>query len=205
MFACACRAILRAHSLIENNNQRFLSSVYTSKISLTNLYSKKQEEGPVKLKVDNIQVIDEDTDVEKFSGVIPLDKIQIQYSRSSGPGGQNVNKVNSKVFVRFNVDDADWIPDWVKPKIKEQQANKITKNGDFIVTSEKTRKQILNQADCLDKIRHMIFQASILPKELTPEQKAVIEKRERAANEKRIQEKKRRSLLKRSRSMSVLE
>jgi glutaredoxin 2 len=58
-----------------------------------------------------------------------------------------------------------------------QQANKITKNGDFIVTSEKTRKQILNQADCLDKIRHMIFQASILPKELTPEQKAVIEKR----------------------------
>lgn len=46
-----------------------------------------------------------------------------------------------------------------------------------MVKSEKTRKQMLNQADCLDKIRHMIFQASILPKELTPEQLALIKQR----------------------------
>lgn len=45
------------------------------------------------------------------------------------------------------------------------------------MTSEKTRKQMLNQADCLDKIRHAIFQASVLPKELTQEQKDLIKKR----------------------------
>ena len=58
-----------------------------------------------------------------------------------------------------------------------QQPNRVTKDGDLIMASEKTRKQILNQADCLEKIRHIIFQASTLPKELTPEQKELIKKR----------------------------
>lgn len=101
--------------------------------------------------------------------------------------------------MRFNVDEASWIPDWIKPRLKEQQPNRVTKNGDFVVTSEKTRKQILNQADCLDKIRNMIFQASVLPKELTPEQKALIKKRQEAADKRRIEEKRRRSLLKQAR------
>jgi len=47
----------------------------------------------------------------------------------------------------------------------------------MIVSSDKTRKQILNQADCLEKIRHMVFQASIKPKEITPEEIALQKKR----------------------------
>ena len=58
-----------------------------------------------------------------------------------------------------------------------QQTGKINKEGYLIIKSEKTRKQILNQADCLDKVRHMIFQACVKPKELTEEDKQKIEKR----------------------------
>lgn len=47
---------------------------------------------------------------DKFNGVIPMNKLDVKYSRSSGPGGQNVNKLETKVDVRFHVATADWIP-----------------------------------------------------------------------------------------------
>lgn len=56
----------------------------------------------------------------KFSGYIPLDKIQITYSGSSGPGGQNVNCVNTKVDLRFQVDSATWLSEEIRTKLMEQ-------------------------------------------------------------------------------------
>lgn len=53
----------------------------------------------------------------------------------------------------------------------------MNKDGELVVSSDKTRKQILNQADCLDKIRNMVFQASVKPKELSPEEIALKKKR----------------------------
>ncbi|XP_045212282.2 peptidyl-tRNA hydrolase ICT1, mitochondrial-like [Mercenaria mercenaria] len=199
MFPCACKTLLRTQIVLENTIHRSLSSGYRSKISLETLYPKSEQEKNGK----GADVTSQVSDKERFSGVIPLDELQFQYCLSSGAGGQNVNKVNTKVEVRFNIDKASWIPEWIKPKLKEQQQNRVTKDGDFVVRSEKTRKQILNQADCLDKIRHMIFQASVLPKELTPEQKAIIKEREEAANRRRLEDKKRRSLLKARRQLDA--
>lgn len=56
---------------------------------------------------------------EAFNGVIPLDKIQITYDKASGPGGMNVNKVNTKVDLRFNVNEASWLSDAVKARLGE--------------------------------------------------------------------------------------
>lgn len=56
----------------------------------------------------------------KFSGFIPLDKIKITYSGSSGPGGQNVNCVNTKVDLRFQVDSATWLSEEIRTKLMEQ-------------------------------------------------------------------------------------
>jgi len=56
----------------------------------------------------------------KFSGYIPLDKVQITYSGSSGPGGQNVNCVNTKVDLRFQVANATWLSEEIRTKLAEQ-------------------------------------------------------------------------------------
>ena len=58
-----------------------------------------------------------------------LDQLDITYSRSSGPGGQNVNKVNTKVDIRFHLDSASWISDEIKQKLRE----KVSLTGELFV------------------------------------------------------------------------
>ncbi|XP_067933098.1 la-related protein 7-like [Watersipora subatra] len=136
---------------------------------------------------------------EQFSGNIPMDKLDFRYCRSGGAGGQHVNKVATKVELRFNVREATWIPDWIKPRLMEKEANRITKHGELIVTSDKTRKQILNQGDCLNRLRTMIFDASVLPKEPTPEELALAEKRKAKRAVSILKEKRHHSLKRASR------
>lgn len=57
---------------------------------------------------------------KEFNGFIPLHEIEISYSRSTGPGGQNVNKVNTKVDVRFKLESATWLSDDIKNKLNEK-------------------------------------------------------------------------------------
>ncbi|WAQ96456.1 ICT1-like protein [Mya arenaria] len=197
MFSLHLRNFVRLEQKLIQNHLLSRNSSFKSGIALDKLYE-KSDNHPTSSEFSRTdsKSTTEDGLAEQFTGEIPIKDISIQSCRSSGPGGQHVNKVNTKVEVRFNVNSATWIPEWVKPKLLEEQQNRVTKNGELIVTSEKTRKQILNQADCLDKIRHMIFQASRKPKELTPYELELIAKREEAAKKRNIEDKRRRSLLK---------
>lgn len=56
----------------------------------------------------------------KFNGYIPMNQLKITYSRSSGPGGQNVNCVDTKVDIRFHVTSADWLSEETKKLLLEQ-------------------------------------------------------------------------------------
>uniref|UniRef100_A0A2K6L3Z0 Large ribosomal subunit protein mL62 n=1 Tax=Rhinopithecus bieti TaxID=61621 RepID=A0A2K6L3Z0_RHIBE len=103
------------------------------------------------------------------SRIATLNRLTISYCRSSGPGGQNVNKVNSKAEVRFHLATADWIAEPVRQKIAIMHKNKINRLGELILTSESSRYQFRNLADCLQKIRDMIAEASETPKEPTKE------------------------------------
>ncbi|XP_039596357.1 peptidyl-tRNA hydrolase ICT1, mitochondrial [Polypterus senegalus] len=96
---------------------------------------------------------------------VPLDRLTVTYTRSSGPGGQHVNKVNSKTEIRFHVETADWIPDDVKQRIIEKHKNDINKYGEIIIKSQKSRYQVQNLHDCLQKIKDIIEESSIKPKE----------------------------------------
>ncbi|RZF44295.1 hypothetical protein LSTR_LSTR006845 [Laodelphax striatellus] len=135
----------------------------------------------------------------KFSGYIPLDKITITYSRSSGAGGQNVHKVNTKVDVRFHVDTAEWISKETRDRIKEKNHMKISKDGYLIVKSERTRYQQLNLADAMEKLRTVIRAAEEVAKEVSPETEEIIRKRKERANAQRLIEKRTKSMLKSSR------
>ncbi|ODM89047.1 Peptidyl-tRNA hydrolase ICT1, mitochondrial [Orchesella cincta] len=106
----------------------------------------------------------------KFSGYIPIEKLRISYSRSSGPGGQNVNKVNTKANVKFNVHEASWLPDAIRDNLKLKFKNHISKDGFITLQSDRTRYQHLNTADALQKLREMLRSCEPVEiKEPTPE------------------------------------
>uniref|UniRef100_A0A8C5R7P9 Large ribosomal subunit protein mL62 n=1 Tax=Leptobrachium leishanense TaxID=445787 RepID=A0A8C5R7P9_9ANUR len=134
---------------------------------------------------------------------IPVDRLIISYSKSSGPGGQNVNKVNTKAEVRFHMASADWIPEDVKQKLSVQHKNRLNKDGEFIVVSDVSRYQMRNLADCLQKIRAMISDASKRPNAVPKETADFHRMRAESRNKERLKQKKTYSSIKQSRRVDL--
>jgi len=193
---------LNLHLLSANNGNslslRYASTVYKSAYSIDKIYPGCSATDIANLvhheyaKQYSVEARD------KFTGYIPPEALTIKAMRSSGPGGQGVNTSNTKVEVRFNVEQAHWIPLWIKKQFVSDQKHRINKREEFVITSEKTRSQLLNQADCLDRIRHYIRESEVraTPKEIDPEEEELKKKREAKANERRLVDKKRNSLKK---------
>ncbi|XP_055634078.1 peptidyl-tRNA hydrolase ICT1, mitochondrial [Toxorhynchites rutilus septentrionalis] len=130
----------------------------------------------------------------KFNGYIPLDKIDITYSRSSGPGGQNVNTVSTKVDVRFHLGTASWLPESTRERLAASHKGRVTKDGYFVIKSELTRSQQMNTADALEKLRTFIREAE-KPQtaELSPETIEKLRRRHEKAVRERLAVKRNRS------------
>ncbi|MCP4189812.1 MAG: aminoacyl-tRNA hydrolase [Planctomycetaceae bacterium] len=95
---------------------------------------------------------------------IPEEELQITSVRSSGPGGQNVNKVNTKVILRWNLFGTRSLTPYVRRRLLNAVKNQISKEGWLTVTSQKNRSRYQNQTDCLQKLRLMILDAAKTPK-----------------------------------------
>uniref|UniRef100_A0A493T0Z5 Large ribosomal subunit protein mL62 n=1 Tax=Anas platyrhynchos platyrhynchos TaxID=8840 RepID=A0A493T0Z5_ANAPP len=130
---------------------------------------------------------------------VPGDRLTVSYSRSSGPGGQNVNKVNTKAEVRFHLASADWIPEAVRQKMASMHKNKINRAGELIVNSEESRYQMRNLAICLEKIRVMVTEATEKPKVMSKETAQELIARVEKMNRERLRQKKIHSNIKQSR------
>ncbi|EFN63374.1 Immature colon carcinoma transcript 1 protein [Camponotus floridanus] len=139
----------------------------------------------------------------KFSGYIPIDKVQITYSGSSGPGGQNVNCVNTKVDLRFQVNNATWLSEEIRTKLAEQEKNKINKDGYLIIKSDLTRSQHLNLADALEKLRTMIRATLVERPKPSLESIERIRKNQLKAARQRLHEKRIHSQIKQNRKAPV--
>ncbi|CAG8550233.1 1703_t:CDS:2, partial [Ambispora leptoticha] len=140
--------------------------------------------------------------LKKFTkDTIPKESFTISYCRSSGPGGQNVNKSNTKVDLRFNIDQAYWIPEYARKKLVVQESNHINKDGEWIVTSDRSRSQKHNLDDCIDKLYDAIVKAAAVPKAPSQETVDRIERLKKAEDRRRKEEKQIRSQKKASRKI----
>jgi ribosome-associated protein len=95
---------------------------------------------------------------------IPLRELRFRFVRSSGPGGQNVNKVASKAVLRWNVAGSPSIPDAVRERFLAQNKRRINERGELLLSSQRFRDQPKNVADCLDKLRTMLVAAAMKPR-----------------------------------------
>ena len=124
---------------------------------------------------------------------IPDEELVFTFSRSSGPGGQNVNKVNSKATLRWEVVKSRALPEAVKIRFCQQQAHRINQLGHLVISSQRNREQLRNSQDCLEKLRGMIEEA------LRPPKIRKATRIPRGVNQRRLKNKKQRSEKKQSR------
>jgi ribosome-associated protein len=99
---------------------------------------------------------------------IPLDEFRFEFARSGGPGGQNVNKVNSKAVLRWLPSESPSLPPAVRDRLLRVLASRLTKEGELLVTSQLTRDQSRNVEDCLEKVRELVLAAARPPKPRRP-------------------------------------
>jgi ribosome-associated protein len=95
---------------------------------------------------------------------VPLAEFEITFARSGGPGGQNVNKVNSKATLRWGVRTTLSLPEAVRERFLQKFASRLTIEGDLLVTSQRFRDAPRNLQDCLEKLRTMLLAAANPPK-----------------------------------------
>ena len=106
-------------------------------------------------------------------------EFQFFTSRSSGPGGQNVNKVNSKVELRFDIQNSVLLSDEQKEVLLEKLASKITSEGILCIVSQRDRSQLSNKEDAVAKFYQLIFRAlkPVKPRKNTQPTRSSVEKR----------------------------
>jgi ribosome-associated protein len=91
---------------------------------------------------------------------IPLWEFEFSFARGSGPGGQNVNKVNSKAVLRWNIVKSGHIPDAVRARFLAKFPTRVTSEGFIVLASDRHRDQGRNVAECLERLRAMLLEAA---------------------------------------------
>ncbi len=99
---------------------------------------------------------------------IPREEFEFSFVRSSGPGGQNVNKVNSKAVMRWSPTKTPSLPEPVRERFLAKFASRITTEGELVLTSDRHRDQPSNIEDCFEKVREMLVSVATAPKKRRP-------------------------------------
>lgn len=127
--------------------------------------------------------------------VIPAADLTFRAVRASGPGGQNVNKVASKVELRYSFESSSALPVSVKARLRALDS-RLDADGSLLITSQLTRNQLVNLEDARQKLAELVRAALVVPK------KRVKRKPSRAAKAARVERKRQHSQKKQSRRTS---
>jgi ribosome-associated protein len=112
--------------------------------------------------------------------------------RSSGPGGQNVNKVSSKVELRFDFEASSVLTQAVKTRLRGLAVHRLDADGRILIVSQITRNQPQNLANARERLAELIARALVVPKKRRPTKPSKAAKRRRVDN-KRVQSQKKQS------------
>jgi ribosome-associated protein len=123
------------------------------------------------------------------------DAVRFSFSRSGGPGGQNVNKVATKAELRIRVEDLP-LDEHARLRLPKLAGRRLTSDGELVISSESTRSQLRNREDCLVKLRDLLVHAMVRPKRRKKTRPS------RGAVERRLQAKRERSDAKKRRGWS---
>lgn len=116
---------------------------------------------------------------------VPSDGLRFQYARSSGPGGQNVNKLNTKVELWVKVDALQGLHPEAVERLKAAAGSRLTRQGELHLVSDETRSQEANRQEVLSRLREMMVEAMRRPKKRRPTRPT------RGSRQRRLDEKKR--------------
>ena len=122
--------------------------------------------------------------------IVPEAEIMEKFSRSSGAGGQNINRVSTKAEARWNVDKSKAFTEDEKEKIKRSLANKINARGELVVVSQEARTQIQNRELAMERLNNLVRTALIQKRKRKPTKPTKSSKERRLSEKKRLREKK---------------
>jgi len=128
------------------------------------------------------------------SGIsIPLDEIDFDFIHSSGPGGQNVNKVTTAVHLRFDITNSPSLSGEVKERLVRIAGKKVTQDGVLVIMARRYASQERNREDALRRLAVLLDSASVRPRRRRPTRPS------EASRQRRMDSKRRRGTIKKSR------